>query len=204
MKKGRITMMIVMLMLLTVVLYFISGTYARYADSRSGKTTVSVAKWQVAITDGTDALENNFTLPFTVEENDNVVEGKIAPATKATATIELDLTGTEVAVDFGAVVTDTALATLFGASSDKVKLSTEVKGATESATSNADGTTTIALPNGQAFSGENGKITITITLTWENDDTFNTSDTAVGTTAGTLEIPVELTLEQHIEADTHA
>ena len=176
MKKSTIVTVIAILMVITVCLYFISGTYARYADSRSGNATTSIAKWAVSITDGTDPLDNDFTLPFTVEENQNVVAGKIAPSTTAKATIELDLTGTEVAVDFSA---------------------TSITGAASSGA-----TTTIQLPTdggtAKAFDSTNGKIEIEITLTWTNDDTFNTSDTTVGVTAGTLELPVELTLQQHI------
>ena len=56
MKKSTIVTVIAILMVITVCLYFISGTYARYADSRSGNATTSVAKWAVSITDGTDPL----------------------------------------------------------------------------------------------------------------------------------------------------
>ena len=197
MKKSTIVTVIAILMVITVCLYFISGTYARYADSRSGNATTSVAKWAVSITDGTDPLNDNFTLPFTVEENQNVVAGKIAPSTTAKATIELDLTGTEVAVDFSATINEDDLATVFGASAEKVEVSTSITGAASSGA-----TTTIQLPTdggtAKAFDSTNGKIEIEITLTWTNDDTFNTSDTTVGVTAGTLELPVELTLQQHI------
>lgn len=203
MKKGNITMIIVMLMILTVGLYFISGTYARYADSRTGKTSVAVAKWQVSITDGEEDLGTNFTLPFTIQANPNVVAGKIAPETTATATIELDLAGTEVAVDFGAEVTDTALQTIFGNTAKNVTLKTEVTGANENATTGTDGITTIALPNGQAFGDTNGKITIKMTLTWNNDEDSNSADTNVGTVGGTLDLPVELTLKQHLASDVH-
>ena len=195
MKKSTITTVIALLIILTVCLYFISGTYARYADSRSGNAQVSVAKWAVSITDGESPLNNDFTLPFTVQENENVIAGKIAPGTTATATIELDLTGTEVAVDFEATVDKQNLATVFGDSADDVKVTTAVTGAATS-----ESTTTIALPEGQAFTSENGKIEITITLTWTNNDEHNTSDTTVGKAGSTLDIPVNLTLKQHIGA----
>ncbi len=195
MKKSTVTIVIALLIILTVCLYFISGTYARYADSRSGNATVSVAKWSVSITDGTDPLNSDFTLPFTVEENENVVANKIAPETTAKANIELDLTGTEVAVDFEATISEENLATVFGDSADDVEVTTSITGAATSGT-----TTTIPLKDGQAFTAENGKINIEITLTWTNNDAHNTSDTQVGVTGGTLELPVELTLKQHIGA----
>ena len=194
MKKSSITAIIVLLMVLTVCLYFISGTYARYADEYSGQTTVDVAKWAVSITDGTEDLTNNFTLPFTVNTNTNVVEGKIAPGTTATAKIELDLTGTETAVDFGATINEDDLATIFGDSADDVTLSTSITGAATSGT-----TTTINLPDGQAFNSSNGKIVMELTLEWTNNDANNLSDTEVGKAGATLNIPVDITLQQHID-----
>ena len=194
MKKSSITAIIVLLMVLTVCLYFISGTYARYADEYSGQTTVDVAKWAVSITDGTEDLTNNFTLPFTVNTNTNVLEGKIAPGTTATAKIELDLTGTETAVDFGATINEDDLATIFGDSADDVTLSTSITGAATSGT-----ITTINLPDGQAFNSSNGKIVMELTLEWTNNDANNLSDTEVGKAGATLNIPVDITLQQHID-----
>lgn len=195
MTKKTVKSLIAVLMLLTVCLYFISGTYARYASELTGNASVSVAKWAVAFTDGTNALQNNFALTFTVDENPNVVPNKIAPATSATAKVVVDLTGTEVAVDYNAVVTQDALATVFGASADKVKVTAKVNG-------NADTTQgTIALVNNQAFTADNGKVELIITLTWENDEAFNVSDTLVGENGGTLTLPVTVTLQQHIDAN---
>lgn len=194
MKKSSITAIIVLLMVLTVCLYFISGTYARYADEYSGTAKVDVAKWAVSVTDGTEALTNNFTLPFTVETNANVVEGKIAPGSTAKATIELDLTGTEVAVDFGATIDEDELATVFGDSAEDVNLTTSITGA---ATSGA--TTTINLPSGQAFDASNGKVKIELTLEWTNNDSNNLSDTKIGNAGETLHIPVDITVQQHID-----
>ena len=195
MKKSSITAIIVLLMVLTVCLYFISGTYARYADEYSGTAKVDVAKWNVQMTDGKSALENTFELPFVVESNTNVVADKIAPGSTATATMELDLTGTEVAVDFEATIDDAKIAEIFGDSADAVELTTSVEGAATSTSA-----TTIALPkNGQAFDSSNGKVIVKLTLTWTNDDLNNASDTVVGETGSTLEIPVDITVQQHID-----
>ena len=96
MTKNKVKITMAILMLITACLYFVSGTYARYADGITGNAQVSVANWKVAFSDGTNAIEDNFDLTFTVQENPNVVSGKIAPSTTATAKIEVDLTGTEV------------------------------------------------------------------------------------------------------------
>ena len=193
MTKNKVKIAMAILMFMACCLYFISGTYARYADEITGNAQVSVANWKVAFTDGTNALQDNFNLVFTVQENPNVVSGKIAPSTTATAKIQVDLTGTEVAVDYNATINEDALATVFGASAAQVDVTTVAKVAGQT-----DTTGTVNLVGDRAFTDGNGKVEITITLTWENDDTKNTSDTLVGVAGGTLTLPVTVTLQQHI------
>lgn len=193
MTKNKVKITMAILMFMACCLYFISGTYARYADKITGEAKVSVANWKVAFTDGTNALQDKFNLVFTVQDNPNVVSGKIAPSTTATAKIQVDLTGTEVAVEYNAAIDKTALATIFGASADQVDVTTVAKVAGQT-----DTTGTVNLVGDSAFTAGNGKVEITITLTWENDDTKNTSDTSVGVAGGTLTLPVTVTLQQHI------
>ena len=181
---------------LLLVVYLISSTYARYSTEGKGTGTIQVAKWNVAITADDGTVLNSTTQPITfeVQSNTNVVSGKIAPAVTAVAEVELDLTGTEVAVDFDAVIDDSAISTL-GASSDKLSLTVEVNG-----TAYTSGTSQkIDLVNDKAFTAANGKKTVTLTLTWENDDPANNpDDTTMGEAAPTLTIPVTLTAKQHI------
>ena len=129
-------------------------------------------------------------ITFTVHNNANVVPGKIAPAVTAVAKIELDLTGTEVAVDFNAEVGDLTPTNL--PSSDKISLTSAVDGGTPGTSQ------TIPLVNNAAFTTENGKKIVTLTLTWTNDDNNNADDTSTGITGGTLTVPVTMTVQQHI------
>lgn len=194
MTKRAIKAIIAMLMLLTVCLYFVSGTYARYTSAVSGNTKVDVAKWAVAFKDGEGQdLTNSFNLAFKVDKNANVVSNKIAPQTSATAEIEVDLTGTEVAVDYNAEVTKTDLAKFFGDSASDVTVET-----TATVNGTTDTTGKIALIDDKAFTADNGKVKITVKLTWKNNDEHNVSDTTVGTAGDTLTLPITLTLKQHI------
>ena len=195
MTKRTAKLIIAVLMILAVCLYFIAGTYARYTSSITGNAKVDVAKWAVAFKNGDTPLQNNFDLTFEVEENDYVVSNKIAPDTTATAQIKIDLTGTEVAVDYTATVDKTSLATVFGASANDVTVTTsaEINGKTIT-----DGYIPLNGSSNSAFTENNGVAIITITLTWTNNDEHNASDTTVGTTAGTLTLPVTLTVNQHI------
>lgn len=196
MKKGTIKLIIAVLMLVTICLYFVSGTYARYAESITGNANVTVAKWAVAFKDGETTLANNFNLNFKVTDNTNVVSGKVAPGTSATATIEVDLTGTEVAVDYKAEIDEKALEAKFNGAD--VTVSTSVSGSTTS----KEGT--INLIEDKAFTETNGKVPIVITLTWNGEeadsDDKNGKDTAMGkgATGTAIELPVTLKLQQHI------
>ena len=122
----------------------------------------------------------------------DVVPGKIAPAVTAVAKIELDLTGTEVAVDFKAEVGDLTPTNL--PSSDKISLTSAVDGGTPGAFQ------TIPLVNESAFTAANGKKVVTLTLTWANDDQNNADDTETGIAGGTITVPVTMTVQQHIGA----
>lgn len=179
---------ILMIMFILVALYFVSGTYARYTSSITGNAAVSTANWVVSFKQGTTAISNDFNLVFEVQNNSNVVPGKIAPSVTAKATINLDLTGTEVAVDYSATIDKTALATAFGASADNVTITV---GGQDSATD------TVNLIDNKAFTSTNGIVPIEIAITWDNDgDSASASDT---TAAGkNLTLPVTLTVEQHI------
>lgn len=184
------TLLVLLLFLLITV---IASTYTRYETIVTPSGTVQAAKWAVAIKSGDTAITSTQPISFTVQSNSNVVSGKTAPAVTAVAEIELDLTGTEVAVDFDAVIDQSALAS-FGSSGNKLSLDVKVNGA-----SYTSGTTqTINLVGDSAFTSSNGKRTVTLTLTWANDDNNNTNDTATGIAAPTLTIPVTLTAKQHI------
>ena len=195
MRKSKVRDIVVALIVLAIALFFIAGTYARYSSSATVNGTVQVAKWQVKL-DDTDISTTTTTknITFTVQSNTNVVDGKIAPAVTATAEVELDLTGTEVAVDFDATIDPNFDLTTVGASGDKLTLTTKVDG-----TAYTSGTVqTISLPNGSAFTAANGKKTVTLELTWTNDDTNNADDSTMGNAAPTITIPVTLTAQQHI------
>lgn len=188
MTKSPRKTIILMIMLVLVGLYFISGTYARYTISMTGKSTVSTADWAVEFKDGTNnKVSNDFNLAFEVKNNNNVVPGKIAPSVTAEATINLDLTGTEVAVDYTATIDKSALISVFGDSAENVTV-------TVNGSDSAKGMQ--ALINNTAFTATNGIIPIKIGITWNNDDTTNASDTLAA--GKDLELPVTLTVQQHI------
>lgn len=182
-------------MALPLIIYLINSAYAKYLTERRANGKVEIAKWAVVITadDGTTLDSTTQDITFTVQSNTDVVPGKIAPGVTAKAEIELDLTGTEVSVDFTPIIGDYTPTGL--PSADKIILTSEVEGGTVGTTNY------IPLVGGSAFTSTNGKKKVTLTLTWENDDANNADDTSTGQLADdlrTLTIPVTLTVQQHI------
>ena len=200
-RKTRTKRAIFVVIALLLVAYLISSTYARYSTEGKADGKVDIAKWAVVMTadDGGAALTSTTRdITFTVQRNDNVVPNKIAPAVTAVATIELDLTGTEVAVDFTPTIGSYTPSTL--PSADKIKLTSAVEGTKDNKVGSSN---YIPLVDNKAFTAENGKKKVTLTLTWANDDKNNANDTATGMLADgsrTITIPVTLTVQQHINA----
>lgn len=211
MNKRTVISIIVVAMLLVVSLYFISGTYARYAGKFTGTGTVDIAKWQVKLNGG-EADSFDLTLS-TDDEKTDVVKGKIAPGHGASGTAEISLEGTEVAVDLKAEIDTEAIADAletagFTSNSDNIKTEITVTKAQDAGefqiTGGAEGAAyTIALPTGGGAFGANDKVTAKITVTWDNDDDSEISaDTTVGKQAQQgVEIPVKLYVYQHIDGE---
>lgn len=199
-RKTRTKRAIFVVIALLLVAYLISSTYARYSTVGNANGKVDIAKWAVVMKadDGTTLNSTTQDITFKVQSNTEVVPGKIAPAVTAKAEIELDLTGTEVSVDFTPTIGAYTPSTL--PSKDKITLSSAVEGTTENKVGSSN---YIPLVDNKAFTAENGKKKVTLTLTWANDDENNADDTATGMLADesrTITIPVTLTVQQHINA----
>ena len=196
-RKTRTKRAIFVVIALLLVAYLISSTYARYSTVGEANGKVDIAKWAVVMTadNGTTLNSTTQDITFTVQSNTEVVPGKIAPAVTAKAEIELDLTGTEVSVDFTPTIGAYTPSTL--PSADKITLTSAVEGGTVGSSNY------IPLVDNSAFTASNGKKKVTLTLTWANDDGNNANDTATGMLANgsrTITIPVTLTVQQHINA----
>ena len=194
-RKTRTKRAIFVVIALLLVAYLISSTYARYSTVGKANGKVDIAKWAVVMKadDGTTLNSTTQDITFKVQSNTEVVPGKIAPAVTAKAEIELDLTGTEVSVDFTPTIGAYTPSTL--PSADKITLTSAVEGGTVGSSNY------IPLVDNSAFTASNGKKKVTLTLTWANDNENNADDTATGMLADgsrTITIPVTLTVQQHI------
>ena len=169
------------------------GTYALYTSTFTGTGEVQVAKWAVELKQGDAAVAEDFDLELALSDNENVADGKIAPGRSATAKLVLDLAGTEVATDYEL---DLSEVTGLPAGMAITEVKATVDGEEQSLTEDAGKYTgTVELENGAALTEA---VTFDVTVTWENDEANNATDTQAGETAETLSIPVTVTAKQHI------
>lgn len=198
-RKSTVKKSIFALMILALLIALIGGTYARYVSTATGSGSVDIAKWAVKVNEADISnAAGTFDLNFTAN-NAGTVSNKVAPGGTATAYVDVDLTGTEVSVDFACELAEnaTALTDVFGANyADKVTVTVgtpELQGTTSNMT--LDAANKVVTVGDAAM---NGTVRVPITLTWTDATANNAADTTTGAAAAQLEIPVTLTVQQHI------
>lgn len=199
-RKSKVKKSILAIIILALLVALIGGTYARYVSTAKGTGDVSIAKWTVKVNEeDISRTTGTFDLTFTAN-NADTVPNKVAPGGKAEAYVDVDLTGTEVSVDFTcnlATASADALKEVFGenyANMVEVTVGTpELQGETSNMT--LDTNNGVVKVGTSAMSGI---VRVPITLTWENADANNSADTATGSLKTGVTIPVELSVQQHI------
>lgn len=201
MTKKTVKSLIAVLMLLTVCLYFISGTYARYTSTASGTVSVQVAKWAVKVNNTNIVETDTLTINFTEVANEFVVNNKIAPASQLYADFVIDPNGSEVAMDYSFTLGAITASTGDVPKGLKVSKVVPVVGGTEgTALTATDGkyTGTIALKDQTTALTSNEAVTVRVYVEWPNVEENNGTDTTAGVNAPTLSMVVTATASQHI------
>lgn len=196
------TIYIVSILLLIVIgAKSIEESYSQYRTNRGGIGDASIAKWAVALKDGEKALNKEFDVQFSsVNDNDgNVASDRFAPGTSGQATLILDLTGTEVSVDYNITIDTRVLENQIGTSKINLTISDE------NGQSIAFGKDVyIPLENKEKFAKENGIYEIKFFLDWDNDsDENNEDDTKIVFNYDELILPINIKVKQHIEDDNY-
>ena len=96
-KKFKIAIILIVAILLATLA--ISIAYSKYFTEVSGTGSITVAKWNFTVNGSSDTI-GTIILGNTTDDNSNVADGVIAPGTSGSFAIELDITGTEVALDY--------------------------------------------------------------------------------------------------------
>ena len=201
-RKGEVKRLVVVVIAIVLLLAVIGGTYSKYTSGATGSGTVSIAKWQVKVNGDNDisTASADFNLTFTYNNADTVAN-KIAPGGTATAYVDVDLTGTEVSVEF-AVDTNTtaltnALSATFGTNYAEMVTVTTGTPVELGTTSNM----TLDVANNVVTVGTaamSGKVRVPVILTWNDVATYNAADTTAGATKTDFTLPVTLTVSQKI------
>lgn len=189
-RKSTVKKSLFAVIILVLLIALIGGTYARYTTSGTGSANVSVAKWVVNIKNGDSPISENQNVAFVLQANENVKEGKIAPSSKATATVSVDMTGTEVASILTATIDSSSLATVFGDAADRVNLKMTVDGTEYNSGDSAE----IAL----ADVSKVHNVVLTLEWTENNVDAENVEDTTVGISGKDITLPVTITATQKV------
>ncbi|HAB67532.1 MAG TPA: hypothetical protein DCE23_09225 [Firmicutes bacterium] len=128
-------------------------------------------------------------IAFKVEDSDNVLKGKLASGIKAISNIEIDLTDTNIPVDICVEIDDSNLSSSF-------KLTTTLDGKIY----NLGTTEKIKIEKEKGFkhNKSNDKKILRLELEWIDNIEKNEIDTILGANAGSLIIPVKITVKQHI------
>ena len=184
-----------MLVLLLIVFgaFFVADTYARFFTDRSENGGAVAAKWSVLLKQNSQALSRTFDFDLTVSESDDVASGKFAPSTSLEATLVLELTGTEVPVDY-IVKADTSA---FG---DKLQSGDMTFTVYDNGSSIPLGKYIYVPLVGKVFTAENGVHTLRFVLSWAKDGD-SVSDVDFAKNNASFSMPVSIEARQHTESD---
>lgn len=198
MNLKRLIYMASIVLLVIVGVIYIGETYARYQSISSGSGDVEIAKWVVALKDGSAPLENRFDVTFisTSSNNGNTAPNRFAPGTSGEADLIIDLTNTEVAVDYNITVDTRVLKNQTGASNITLTMS---DGKGQNIQFGKD--VCVPLVDKKKFTDANGILRFHFALTWDNasDDSKNSLDTDIALHYDNLTLPVSIKIKQHME-----
>ena len=195
MKKRTLFIIIAAIAVIIFAVYEFNKTYALFESQAIATITQQQANWIIEI-NGTNIvsdIEKDFEVnEINMATNSHVMPGKIAPAITGDFYITIDPKNTQVAVMYTIVLDQTQI------TNDKIKITSveEIQEHNTLVKTAADSYTGIMeLSDIQA-----GKINkIQFSISWENDETNNESDTEYGTKSNPkLNIPIEVHLSQYL------
>lgn len=183
--------MVLILVLIAGITAMITYTFSRYTSTATGTDTAQVAPWVVKVNGDDITTSNTFTAEDISWYNNEsyITSGYAAPGRLGQFTIEIDPSGSQVAMQYEINLADE----VFEQYPQLVLQRVMNQSTGQMLTKNADGayTGTISLSDVQA----NKATSIVINFQW-NSATDNTLDTEIGTTIEELEFPITITVSQ--------
>lgn len=188
-------LIIIILFMIFVVAYKLVNTYALFYSEGNGVIEQKNATWRIYVNNQniTSKNSNKFTVDtFNLEENSHVAPGKIAPNTTGSFNLLIDPKNTDVSVKYSVKLDKTKLI------NDRIKIVSvqETTGNTSLIMTDED-TYTGVMKLEEIKAGKTNNIKVIIT--WENDESNNKMDTAVGTVNNyKISIPIEFIATQYL------
>ena len=191
---------LICLIMLLVTIYEITESYAKYTSQASGTVTKQAGAWVIEVNDS-DISSGSSTHTFTISnfnflQNNNVAPGKLAPDSEGYFDIDIDPTGTSVAIRFDATLDFSDLSVSDGINFDyacKVVNGVEqVSGMTRTGRNTYTGIISLNEVT------SNQVVTARFYILWDGSD--DAADMVLGssTQAITLSMPIEVTVSQYL------
>ena len=94
--------LLIVIFCLAISFSLISNTYSRYVASSEGNVEVSFAKWEILVnnTDITNSNSSSITFNPTIEPNNNVAAGKMAPSSTGYFDVQIDPSNVDVSFKY--------------------------------------------------------------------------------------------------------
>lgn len=188
-------LIILSLLMLIITIININSTYSKYYTEVTGEYAREIGKWVIKINEQEIYSEDGQKVTFTIEpeliEKENVKAGKIAPGTEIYADVDINPSGTDVAIKYEVKLNEEQLQDMpIGLT---VQKQTEGNELIQTGTNTYTGIIPLEDVTG-------GKIeTIRLNLEWINDELKNESDTEIGTIyENSVGIPIEVTVTQYL------
>ena len=213
MKNNRVSKVKNVILLAIVIAFLIAiigGTYSRFISSGNVNSSASVAKWHIVLSDGTSNSDSydisseskTFAIDAVPGDNSqNVAEGKLAPGKNVVASLEVDPTGSEVAVDYQLDI-DFSNVSGFGnarLSISNAKYSLDGGEDQDLLVDTSTGKYTYEESLQDVLAGK--KVTFKVYISWDNLGTSNgnSNDSSIGANSTSITIPMSVTAKQHLE-----
>ena len=98
-KSKKKNILIAIELMLIAIIIFSMYAYSRYSSKVNGTGTATIAKWSFKVNGQTETLET-INLADTMKTNNTVKQGTVAPGTEGSFNLEIDGSGSEVAIEY--------------------------------------------------------------------------------------------------------
>ena len=94
--------LLIVIFCLAISFSLISNTYSRYVASSEGNVEVSFAKWEILVNnvDITNNTSSSITFNPTIDHNNNVADGKVAPSSTGYFDVQIDPSNVDVSFKY--------------------------------------------------------------------------------------------------------